>query len=295
MNRRTFVQYSGATAALLTMAPSLILSESKGLTKKSLKYGMIKEDLSVMDKFKLVKDLGFHGVELDSPNDLVEQEILAARDQTGLEIPGVVNSVHWKKPLSDPDPTVRAACGESMIHALNKCKLYGGTTVLLVPAVVNENVSYDQAWERSTEEIKKLLPVAEETGIKIAIENVWNNFLISPMEAAQYIDQFNHELIGWYFDVGNIVRYGWPDQWVRILGKRIIKIDIKEYSREKQKNQGIWEGFNVKLGDGDSDWDKVNNALVEVGYEGWGSAEVPGGDRTRLQEVSERMDRIYKL
>ncbi|MGI9542481.1 MAG: sugar phosphate isomerase/epimerase family protein, partial [Cyclobacteriaceae bacterium] len=86
-----------------------------------------------------------------------------------------------------------------------------------------------------------------------------------------------------------------PDQWVRILGKRIIKVDVKEYSREKQKNQGIWEGFNVKLGDGDSDWAKVNKALVEVGYEGWGSAEVPGGDRERLQEISERMDRIYKL
>ena len=295
MNRRTFVQRSGASAAILAVAPAAILAEKKGLVKKSLKFGMIKEELSVMEKFKLVKDLGFHGVELDSPNELSEKEILAARDQTGLEIPGVVNSVHWKKPLSDPDPTVRAACRESMVHALNKCKLYGGTTVLLVPGVVSDSVSYDQAWKRSTEEIKKLLPVAAETGVKIAIENVWNNFLISPLEAAQYIDQFDHEMIGWYFDVGNIIRYGWPDQWVRILGKRIIKIDVKEYSRDKQKNQGIWEGFNVKLGDGDSDWAKVNKALIEVGYTGWGSAEVPGGDRVRLQEISERMDRIYKL
>ncbi len=269
--------------------------EKTGLTKKSLKFGMIKEDLSVMDKFKLIKDLGFDGIELDSPNDLVEKEILAARDHTGLEIPGVVNSKHWDHPLSHPDPEVRTVCRESMVHAMHKCKLYGGTTVLLVPAVVSEEIGYDEAWERSTAEIKQLLPVAEETGIKIAIENVWNNFLISPVEAAQYIDQFNSDMIGWYFDVGNIIRYGWPDQWVRILGKRILKIDVKEYSRDKQKNEGIWEGFNVKLGDGDSDWAKVNKALTSVGYTGWGSAEVPGGDRKRLQEISERMDRIYKL
>ena len=133
--------------------------------------------------------------------------------------------------------------------------------MLLVPGVVNEEVSYADAYQRSQEEIRKLLPLAEETGIKIAIENVWNNFLISPLEAARYIDEFESEMIGWYFDVGNIVRYGWPDQWVRILGKRIIKVDIKEYSRKKQVEEGIWEGFKVKIGDGDSDWAKVNQAL----------------------------------
>ena len=256
---------------------------------------MIEEDLSVLEKFQLVKDLGFDGVELDSPHQLNEAEILEAKQKTGLEIPGLVNSVHWKKPLSDPDPSVRAACTESMIAALHMCKRYGGSTVLLVPAVVNEAVAYDQAWERSTEEIKKMLPTAHETGIKIAIENVWNNFLISPMEAARYIDQFHDPMIGWYFDVGNIVRYGWPDQWVKILGPRILKVDVKEYSRKKQTDEGIWEGFKVKLGEGDSDWSKVNQALKEIGYSGWGSAEVPGGDRSRLKEISQRMDRIFQL
>ncbi|MDH3712126.1 MAG: sugar phosphate isomerase/epimerase [Cyclobacteriaceae bacterium] len=296
MKRRDFIQRTAGAAMLMGVAPDQLFGQTaKGLTKKSLKFGMIQEEMSVLDKFKLVKELGFHGIELDSPNELNEQEILDARDQTGLEIPGVVNSVHWKKPLSHPDPEVRAACTESMIDALHKCKLYGGTTVLLVPAVVNEEVGYDEAWDRSTEEIKKMLPAAEETGVKIAIENVWNNFLISPLEAAHYIDQFDSNMIGWYFDVGNVIRYGWPDQWVRILGKRILKIDVKEYSREKQKNQGIWEGFKVKLGEGDSDWPKVNKALVAAGYEGWGSAEVPGGDRERLWDISRRMDRIYNL
>ena len=295
MQRRTFAKKIVAGSAVLGVWPHMAFGAPPPINKKSLKFGMIEEDLSVLEKFQLVKELGFDGVELDSPHQLNEKEILDAKQKTGLEIPGLVNSVHWKKPLSDPDPSVRAACTESMIDALHMCKKYGGTTVLLVPAVVNETVAYDEAWERSTEEIKKMLPTAHETGIKIAIENVWNNFLISPLEAARYIDQFDDSMIGWYFDVGNIVRYGWPDQWVKILGPRILKVDVKEYSRKKQTDEGIWEGFKVKLGDGDSDWSKVNQALKEIGYSGWGSAEVPGGDRSRLKEISQRMDRIFQL
>lgn len=298
-DRRAFIKTSSAAALSLAVAPNLMGKPqpltNQPLIKKSLKFGMIKEDLSILDKFKLVKDLGFHGIEFDSPNDLNDKEILKAKRKTGLEIPGVVNSRHWKMPLSSPDPAVRAECVESMKTALKACKKYGGTTVLLVPGVVNDKVRYDEAYERSQAEIRKLLPIAEKTGIKIAIENVWNNFLISPMEAARYIDEFDSEMIGWYFDVGNIIRYGWADQWVRILGKRIIKIDVKEYSRKKQKEEGIWAGFQVKLGQGDSDWANVNKALREVGYQGWGSAEVPGGDRNRLREISENMDKIYAL
>ena len=252
--RRAFLKKTGAatlgmglSAYLPALTPTPV--KSRALIKKSLKFWMIKEDLSILHKFKLVKDLGIDGIELDSPNALNEREILEARDKTGLEIPGVVNSVHWKSPLSDPDPKVRETCLESMKVAIKACKLYGGTTVLLVPGVVNEKVSYADAYKRSQEEIRKLLPLAEETAIKLAIENVWNNFLISPLEAARYIDEFESDMIGWYFDVGNIVRYGWPDQWVRILGKRIIKVDIKEYSRKKQVDEGIWEGFKVKIGD----------------------------------------------
>ena len=290
------MKQAGAAGLSLTFLPGLIGSDTSGpLQKKSLKYGMIKTEGSIKEKFSLVKSLGFDGVELDSPNELDETEILAARDQTGIEIPGVVNSMHWKMPLSDPDPNVRAQCTASMVNALHKCKLYGGTTVLLVPAVVNKTVSYAEAWDRSTEEIKKILPTAKSTGIKIAIENVWNNFLLSPLEAARYIDQFESEMIGWYMDIGNVVRYGWPEQWIRTLGSRIFKIDIKDYSRTKQKEEGIWEGFKVKLGDGDSDWSAVNAALSDIGYSGWGSAEVAGGDAVRLREISERMDHIYQL
>ncbi|MCB0685227.1 MAG: sugar phosphate isomerase/epimerase [Saprospiraceae bacterium] len=294
MNRRKFIQHS-AMASLAVSASPLFGSASSPLNKKSLKFGMIKEDISLLDKFKLVKELGFDGVELDSPNDLNEKDILMARDKSGIMLPGVINSIHWKSPLSDPDPAVRKICTDSMIDALNKCKLYGGTTVLLVPAVVNKDVSYADAWKRSVEEIKKILPEAHKTGIKIAIENVWNNFLLSPMEAAHYIDQFDSDHIGWYMDVGNIVRYGWPEQWISTLGPRILKVDVKEYSRKKQQEEGIWKGFSVEIGDGDCDWANVNKALKDIGYSGWGSAEVPGGDRARLEEISQRMDAIFAL
>ena len=262
--------------------------------KISLKFGMVKEDKSILEKFQMLKDIGFDGVEMDSPNNLDNAEIIEASKKTGLEIPGVINSVHWKSPLSDPDPAVRNKCFEAMKVSLNDCKAYGGTTVLLVPGVVNEEVSYADAYTRSQEEIRKLIPYAEETGVKIAIENVWNNFLISPLEAARYIDELDSEMIGWYFDVGNILRYGWPEQWIRILNKRILKLDAKEYSRKKQSEEGLRKGFDVELMEGDCNWPVVLQALDDIGYHGWASAEVPGGDRKRLEDISDRMQKIFK-
>lgn len=297
MNRRDFIKISTVAVAGsgFAFAPGMAAGKAAGKIKKSLKYGMVEEQLSVLEKFKLLKELGFDGVELDSPNDLDADEVLQAKQQTGLEIPGVVNSMHWSKPLSDPDPKVRAACVKSMETALRDCKLYGGTTVLLVPAVVSQQVSYQQAYQRSQQEIRKLLPVAQETGIKIAFENVWNNFLLSPLEAARYVDEFDSEMVGWYFDVGNIVRYGWPEHWIEVLGDRILKLDVKEYSRTKQQNEGIWKGFDVEFMQGDCNWPEVNKALDKIGYQGWASAEVKGGDRKRLKRISDDMDAIFNL
>ena len=296
MQRRQFLIHSAlaTSGAVVGIDRSVVATPvARPMIKKSLKYGMVEEKLSILDQFKLLKDLGFDGVELDSPNELAPKEILEARDKTGLELPGVVNSVHWKSPLSDADPKVRARCVQSMEQSLRDCKLYGGTTVLLVPGVVNQSTSYQDAYERAQTEIRKLLPAAEKTGIKIALENVWNNFLISPVEAARFVDEINHPLLGWYFDVGNILRYGWPEHWIETLGKRIMKLDIKEYSLKKQQDEGLWKGFNVELMEGDCNWPAVNKALVKIGYSGWASAEVPGGNRKRLQVISEKMDSVF--
>ena len=179
--------------------------------------------------------------------------------------------------------------------ALNDAHAFGASTVLLVPAVVKKDVSYDDAYSRSQTEIRKVLPMANDLGVKIAIENVWNRFLLSPLEAARYVDEFESDMIGWYMDVGNIVTFSWPEQWIRILGHRVLKLDIKEYSRAKRDEEGPYAGFRVALGEGDCNWPEVLNALDEIGYEGWATAEIPGGDTERLTEIATRMNRILEL
>lgn len=306
LSRRSFLKAASLTGAASVIAGASDRASSaetagaaqtaSGTAKqfrKAVKYGMVAGDASMLDKFKLLKDLGFDGVEMDSPNKYDAKEVIKARDESGLPIHGVVHSTHWKLPFSHQDPKIRAQAVEDLKTALRDTKTYGGTTVLVVPAVVSKDAGYDHCYERSQEEIRKALPVAQETGIKIAFENVWNNFLLSPLEAARYIDEFESPLVGWYFDVGNIVRYGWPEHWVRILGKRILKLDIKEYSRKKSDQEGLWKGFGVELLEGDCDWPAVMKSLREIGYSGWGTAEIPGGDRDRLKEIASRMDRIF--
>lgn len=298
LSRREFMESAALSAAAIS-APVAMSSASMQRTsaapraiKKSLKFPMVHVEGTILEKFKLLRAIGFHGVELDSPSDLDRDEVLRAKDETRLAIPGVIDSKHWSKPFSHPDPNVRAEGRRALEIALHDAKAYGATTVLLVPAVVNKEVSYDDAYERSQTEIRKVLPLAEELDVKIAIENVWNNFLLSPLEAARYIDDFDHPMIGWYFDVGNIVNYGWPEHWIHVLGRRILKLDIKEFSRKKRDDEGLGKGFDVKLLEGDCDWPAVMKALDEIGYSGWASAEVPGGGEERLREIAERMDRI---
>ncbi len=302
MNRKEFIKNSLGAVALATLAPS-VLSKSippgknsvKPSLRLALKFNMVKADnLSMTEKFQMLRDIGYDGTELDSPNDFDNKEILAARDNAGLIIPSVICSKHWAYPLSSPDPKVRATCVEAMKTALHDCREYGGTSVLLVPAVVNKDMTYEDAYKRSQEEIRKLLPVAHETGVKIAIENVWNNFLLSPLEAARYIDEFNDPMIGWHFDIGNIIRYGWPEQWIRILNKRILKLDVKGYSRKKADDEGVGKGFDVEIGDDDNNWPEVVKALGDIGYEGWASAEVKGGDRPRLEQIYREMVNVLK-
>jgi hexulose-6-phosphate isomerase len=269
---------------------------SRAFTKLSLKWSMIEEPtLSILDKFLLLADLGYDGVELDAPNDLPASEVVAARDRSGLAIPGVINSMHWKAPLTDPDASVRQVGGEAIRTALDNAREYGASTVLVVPGVVNANTSYSRAYTLAQAELRKVLDHAEATGVSIAIENVWNDFLLSPLEAGRFVDEFGSAQVGWYFDVGNVLRYGQPAHWIEALGKRIIKVDIKEFSLTRMNAEGPWKGFEVELGEGDCDWAAVNGALLASGYSGWGSIEMRGGDRHRLKALKEGFDRIAAL
>jgi len=284
---------AGTLRAVAPLVPGEGDGRDEPRFKKAVKFGMVQSGGSIEEKFRLLKDLGYDGVELDSPSGLDRDEVVRARDEVGLPIHGVVDSVHWRDTLSHADPEVRARGVAALRTALHDAKFYGGTSVLLVPASVGKEVSYDDAYQRSQAEIKKVIPLAEELGIDIALENVWNNFLLSPLETARYIDELESERIGAYFDVGNVVRYGWPEQWVRVLNKRIKKLDIKEYSRKKQVEEGLWKGFDVELLEGDCDWPAVMKALREVDFQGWATAEVAGGGVDRLQDIAMRMDRIF--
>jgi L-ribulose-5-phosphate 3-epimerase len=269
---------------------------TRAFVRFSLKWGMIEEpELSILDKFLLLRDLGFDGVELDAPDDLPTAEILAASARSGVLIPGVVNSMHWKTPLTHPDPDVRRACIASIRTALDNARAYGSTTMLLVPGIVDATTSYLRAWDLARAGLTQVLDHAEATGVSIAIENVWNAFLLSPLEAARFVDGFGHKRVGWYFDVGNVVRYGRPAHWIEALGSRILKVDIKEFNLKRMDSLGPRAGFDVELGDGDCDWAEVNRALLAVGYSGWASAEVPGGNRTRLAAIREWLSRIAAL
>jgi L-ribulose-5-phosphate 3-epimerase len=298
MDRRGFINMTGLAVAGavggITLAQAAESSPKKRQIKKGIMYGTIGVKGSVMEKFQACKAAGFEGVE---PNSHMNQdEVVKAFEATGLLPASVCCSTHWGKPVSDPDPKVREEGLNGLKQALRDAKRYGASSVLFVAAVVNKNVTYNQAYERSQAEIRKAIPLAEELGVKIAIENVWNQFLLSPMEAARYVDEFNSPMVGWHFDVGNVINYGWPEQWVRILGKRIAKLHIKEFSRGRRDKEGLWKGFSVDFLKGDNDWPAVMKALDDIGYTGWGIAEQPGGDSPEgLKKLVDGMDQIFAL
>ena len=256
-------------------------------------WGSIGYGKTIEEKFVAAKNAGFDGVEVMSHLD--RNEVLKARDATGLPVSSVCGAMHWKLPLSDPDPKIREDGIAALKVALEDASIYGGDTVLLVPGRVSETVSYDECWNRSTEEIKKVIPYAEKLKIKIAFENVWNNFLLSPLEAKSYVDQFQSNYAGFYFDCGNILVSGWPEQWIRILGKRIAKVHIKEFSRKIADKQGKSAGFGVKLLEGDVNWSAVMKAFDDIGYSGWTSLEQPGGDTPEgLKDLCDRLKSIQE-
>lgn len=288
MNRRNFVK-AGSLAAV---ASAFAAPAKQRNIRKAIMYETISMKGSVLEKFQAVKAAGFAGVEPMS--HMNQAEVLNAFKATGLSAASVCCSTHWKYPLSDPNPSVRETGLRGLEQALQDAKAYGATSVLLVPAVVNKDVAYDQAYQRSQAEIRKALPVAEKLNVKIAVEDVWNHFLMSPLEAARYIDEFHSPAIGWHFDIGNIISMGWPEQWIHILGKRIQKLHVKEYSREKANKTGPGSGFDVKFLEGDNNWPVVMKALDDIGYSGWGIAEQPGADSPAgLKDLSDRMDRIF--
>ena len=289
LSRRSFVMSASAAA----LAAALPVSAAPARPYKlAVGYGMIGIKGTVLEKFQLLKDVGFDGVEINAPGAVNRDEALAACDKTGIAVHGVVDSVHWGTRLSDPDPAVREKGLKGLLAALEDAKFLGADTVLLVPGAVKnkETENFEQAWQRSQEQSRLAIPTAVKLGVKIAIEVVWNEFLLTPPQLIQYVDEFKNPVIGAYFDTGNMVKYGVPPAtWIRMLGRLMIKLHLKSYSASAVKNK--W----VAIGDGDEDYPEVAKALKEVGYAGWATAEVGGGDGKVLQDVRQRMEKALGM
>src|SRR6185437_9410611 len=242
MNRRTFLATGGA--ALMNAAPARLP------IKKAVEFEMLPKSGSYADRFQMARDAGFEQVECPTmPDEHEAEEVKKASEKTGLRIHSVMNMAHWKYPISSSDPAVVAESVKGMETSLRNAHFWGAETVLLVPAVVNAETRYRDAWTRSQHEIRKLIPMAQQLNVIIGIEEVWNKFLLSPLEFARYIDEFNSPWIRAYFDVGNVVISGYPQDWIRTLGKRIVKLHIKDFKFEKRE-VAEW----VPLRDGEVNW-----------------------------------------
>ena len=281
--RRDFLKSSLAVAGF----SGFVFREAPLAIKKGLVFDMVPANLNYADRFKLVRDAGFEVVQaLTEPDERKAGAMKQAADAASIRIDSVMNVDHWQYPLSSSDPAVVEKSLAGMRTSLHNAKLWGSDVVLLVPAVVNPQTSYRDAWTRSQTQIRKLIPLAEELKVVIAIEEVWNRFLLSPLEMVQYIGEFHSPWVGAWFDVGNVVLYGYPQDWIRTLGKRIVKVHLKDFKRTE--NGYAW----VNLGDGDVDWPAVRQAFGDIGYAGSVIAELEQGDATYLRDVSRRIDRL---
>lgn len=297
MQRRRFLLLAGTALAAASALPRTFAADSdapkkKRAIKKAIMFATVGMKGSVLEKFNAIKEAGFEGVEPMGGMD--QDEVVKAFEETGLKAASVCCHTHWAKPLSDPNPAAREIGLEGLKQTLRDAHRYGAGSVLLVPGVARDNVNYEDCWKRSVVEIRKAIPLAEELGVTIAIENVWNDFIVKEDEAVRYLDEIGSPLVLWHFDIGNIIYYGDPVAWIKALGRRIARLHIKEYSRDLAMKQGKGAGFNAKFLEGANNWAGIMKALDEVGFESWGIAEQGGaGSLEGMKELSSRMDRIF--
>ena len=296
-NRRTFLKtlaaamaaarYAGRVEAAQITRPTS--APASGIRKSTL-ISMLPKERPYAERFAIARDAGFEAVEMQTVTR--EEEAAEAREaarSTGLRIHSVMNMEHWSSPLSSSDPAVVARSVTGMETSLKNAALWGADTVLLVPAVVDANTSYKDAYTRSQRVIReRLLPMARDLKVVIAVEEVWNKFLLSPLEFARYVDEFESPSLRAYFDVGNVVLYAFPQDWIRTLGPRIVKVHLKDFNFDRGNGRFTWKN----IGEGDIDWPEVRRAFADIKYAGYVTTEVNGGDAAYLKDLAGRVDRF---
>lgn len=300
-DRRTFLKLLAAAIGTVEAAPAFARHQQPtskpatahtagGAIKKSVLISMLPKERTYAERFAISRTAGFEAIEMRTmPREEEAAEIREASRTAGLKIHSVMNEDHWRLPLSSADPDVVTRSVRGMETSLRNAKLWGADTVLLVPAVVDAATPYKEAWARSHKVIReRLLPMARDLKVVIGIEEVWNKFLLSPLEMARYVDEFESPWVRAYFDVGNIVFYGFPQDWIRTLGSRIVKVHVKDFALERGKGQFFWRN----IGEGDIDWPEVRRALGDVNYSGYVTTEVSDGDEAYLKDLAQRVDRF---
>ncbi len=287
IDRRAFLGTVAGAAAVAALRPAA----AAGGLKKAVYVSMLPKELGYAEKFKLALDVGFEGIEIGTIADqAVAQEIAEASKKTGLKIHSVMNADHWTYPLSSADPEVVNKSVAGMEASFRNAKLWGADSILLVPGVVDAKTSYKDAWTRSQRVIKeRILPLAQQNKVVVGIEEVWNKFILSPLEMVRYVDEFGSPWVKAYLDVGNMLFYGFPQDWARTLGARISRIHVKDFQLNRKEGKFAWKN----LGEGDVDWPEVRKALDEVGYQGWITTEINGGDAAYLKDVVGRLDKFF--
>jgi L-ribulose-5-phosphate 3-epimerase len=294
-DRRTFLKVLaagiGAAAHVHPAAADQgVTAPPRTSIRKSVLISMLPKEGTYAERFAIAREAGFEAIEMRTISRPEEAtEIREASASTGLRIHSVMNEDHWRLPLSSADPDVVNRSVQGVETSLRNAVLWGAETVLVVPAVVDAATRYQDAWTRSQRVIReRLVPMARDMKIIIAIEEVWNKFLLSPIEFARFVDELQSPWARAYFDVGNVVIYAYPQDWIRTLGARIVKIHLKDFNFDRPNGKFGWKN----IGEGDIDWPEVRRALNDIGYAGYVTTEVAGGDKAYLTDLARRVDRF---
>jgi len=303
VNRRQFLAAGAASAAgsLAVGAAAASAREGDGIVSPpegkrilvSVKLGMIPDEadgkpIPLADRLMMAHKAGFDGVDLDQAGRYTAEEARDAVEKSGVFVHNAINHDHWKNRLTSPKAEERAQGRANIEHCLRVSHAAGGSGVLVVIGRGDDGTP-EETVSRSHKEIEALLPVAASLGQMILVENVWNKMFYDhdappdqgPEEFIRFVDSFNSPWVGMYYDIGNHWKYAQPGDWIRAFGRRAVKLDVKGFSRAKDEF--------VDIGEGDLPWADVRKALQDIGFTGWTTAEVKGGDVERLSVVNKQM------
>ncbi|HEX7862347.1 MAG TPA: sugar phosphate isomerase/epimerase family protein [Verrucomicrobiae bacterium] len=307
-SRRAFLGATALASAAFTLPKSTAADASGAKIVRppegkrillSCKLGMIAKEaegkkLSLVERLNMAKDAGFDGVDFDEAGNFTAEQARAAVQESGVFVHNAINHAHWNQRLTSAKEEDRKRGSENLAHCLRVSHAAGGSGVLLVVGKAEDGA---EAEDRAREEIKKLLPLAASLGQMILIENVWNQMMYDhdkgPEQSAdrfiKFIDSFRSPWVAMYYDIGNHWKYGQPGDWIRAFAHRCVKLDVKGFSRAKSKF------VDITSEDDDLPWGEVQKALKDIGFTGWSTAEVGGGDVKRLTTVRKQMEKAFGL